>query len=335
MQKNKILFFSLYCLVGALIFISCQKDNSITDEQNIDVNIIDGTVIDNPPTISLENQATSGIVVIKDILMIIFQQSLLQPELWGLQGEPSVDVRDSCPDTDNSTSTGTLGDAGATYNLQLDFDASCAVGLNGTIQAEFTEKMFTDDRIDVTISNGFKIGDYTVSDDNGGVIKIQLLLLAAGDGYKIKIVRPITFEDGDSNKTVYEASNDLGNFKLDDTDGNDTPTNPITYLDDQIELRLKDVMLECLAPGETDGDDLILNSTPVGTGGGVDRLIIDGFACKCIEDGSIDISGDASATLDFGYNTPAGDGSQTNNGGCDSWARNTTTNEAEELDSCN
>ena len=338
MLRNKTVFSILFILIGVLAFVSCQKEEVVVKEPTVEEPIVEETT-----EVNFENQATSGIVVIKDILMTIFHQSLLKPELWGLQGEPSAETRDACPDTDNST-----GSLPGTYNLVLDFAVGCvpatgseSVGIEGTITAVFTDNMFVDDRIDVTLTENFKIGDYSVTDADGGDIAIRLHLLGTGDGYRIRIDEDLTFTDVEGRKTIYSTDTDLGNFKLNDGGTVDVPSNPATYLDDQIRLNVKSVAIECLNVGEVagTGETFVLESGTT-AGGGADRLVIEAFNCGCIKNGSLDITGvspvAAVNTLDFGYNTPDPlDGSQTNNGGCDSWARNTTTDTAEELDSCN
>jgi len=333
MQKNKILLFSFYCLVGALIFISCQKDNSIVEEQKIEEPVVETPNIEN-----IEEQAIIGVVVLKDIFMIIFQQSLLQPDLWGFVGEQSAVVRDVCPDTDGTTSSGTLG-MGGTYDLLLDFAAGCMpagtlpILMEGTIEAAFTDVMFGAPDVPVTISSGFKIGNYTITSSNNGDIDLLLSKQGSGNTYRFKSAVPadnIIFTNcttGDM--TVYTGDSNFGNFRLSDGPVANDPTNPVTYIDDQIEIRVATVEVECITAGGTSVGKFDLDVP------GNRRLIVNPFECGCITDGTMTITGQGSApssTLDFGVDASGAQSGGACNGSVEVDDGTTTT--VEPLQSC-
>ena len=347
MQKNRTFTLGLILIIGLLSFISCQKEESVVKEPVIEEPVIEEPIDD----YDIDKEAMVPFMVLKDIFSLMLQESIKKPGLFGLVNNQVATTR-ACPD---EMETGTApGTAASPYTLELDFDDCDPSGtatpsnetkMDGTITLTFEDPILDErnDEISVVISDGFKIGDYTMSDGAGD---IELTFRARGPAtapnrYRVIVSEAVTItETATSNTTEIPAiDDDAFNFQLEAVGTND-PNNPLDFLDDKIRLRIAQnvnstamtadgITVTCTRASDMSTQDIEVKST--GTNA-TSRLDLQPFICSCIQEGTILIDG---KTINFGYGVPdAMDNQTANENGCDAYARNTTDGESVKLDSC-
>lgn len=266
MQKNKHLLFSLYLLVGVLIFISCQKEAPIVEASKIEVSKIEELFIEEPivDPINFKNHAAMGVTVMEDIVSILFQAALQNPQLfYNFQGN-TVETRTDCPST--TETSGTIG----SYPVSLDLDFNCSpahagtlpVNIIGTLDVDFNAAILTGSAsnvndIVITPSSDFQIGDYKIALSGGGTSP-NIKLRWDGTGYDIKMGNAtegttVTVTDDcaacptkgyTSTYTTQHGSDFFGTVVLDPAGTND-PNDPTTYFDDAFLLEIFDLDVAC------------------------------------------------------------------------------------------
>lgn len=331
MQKKITFTLGLFLIIGLLSIISCQKSEPITiQEPEIPVTPeveetyeIVPTIKTQLKTVSIHEQSLSGVIAVKDVLNTIITQSAYHPQLWGLQSGGIAIERADCPTLPSPDCGGTFPCA-----FTLSFD-NCTpelggstqnqpVAIDGDIDLNFTDPVLTNGTSTaVTLSNGFKIGDYAITDSDGGTVDFALEAFNNGTRLRIDLDSDIIVTDGAGNTTTYANTDDFGNINLTavDPSNNDDPDNPLTYIENEFRLLVKENSVVCQPVGGGTATMLTIE------GDASQRLKLLPFECGCIKDGTIDVTiAGSTIVYDFGSSMTGGSA-----GACDGYVLDTTT----------
>ncbi len=267
-------------------------------------------------------QIAQNYIIIKDIVYLIFRQSIIHPEIFGMLDNPNQAQVRTCP------TSGTTGSFPGTVDLTLDFGGTTGcttTGLSpaqntytGSIKGEFKTELFSNiSGEEFTLSTcGFSINGYQLTDVNIEFYKRS----GSSTTYDIKLLDDLEVTKGNIKTSIAKniGSERLGNLKY-VPDANDMDDDPLTFLDNEFKVFIGDNTITCENTATMTSTDYCVDTTT--------DLLLQPSTCGCLKDGKLRISNDGDCNnphTEYLFDSDPS-GANPNPGECDEYVEEVTS----------